>query len=144
MEENDNIRLLHHVYQNTKVGMNSADLISKKTDDPNFRKELDNYILDYQTLQKKVSDELTDLGTVPHEKPNSEKIKTWSMLQMSTISKKNTAHLAELMITGSTMGISQTTQDVKKYNLAGDHAKQLASDLITLQQEHIDRLKTFL
>lgn len=144
MEENDNIRLLHHIYQNTRLGMNSTDLISKKTEDPNFRKELDEYVLDYQTLEKKVSDEITNLGTVPHEKPTSEKIKTWSMLQMNTINQKSTSHLAELMITGSTMGITETTQDVKKYNLAGEPAKQLANDLITLQQNHIDRLKTFL
>jgi len=144
MEEIDNTRLLHHIYQNTKIGMNSTDIISKKTNDPSFRHELDQYILDYQMLQKKVSDELTNNGQIPEEKPNNEKLKTWSMLQMNTMSKKDVSHLAELMISGSTMGITQTTQDIKTYNMSGPKAIELANELISLQQNHINRLKNFL
>lgn len=144
MEEIDNTKLLHHIYQNTKIGMNSTDLIAKKTTDPSFRKELDQYILDYQTLEKKVSDELTNVGQLPQEKPTNEKVKTWSMLKMNTMSKKDVPHLAKLIINGSTMGITETTQDIKTYNLSGSKAIELANELITLQQNHINRLKTFL
>jgi len=144
MEENDNIRLLHHIYQNTKLGMNSTDLISKETKDPSFRKELDQYILDYQTLEKKISDELTNLNQIPKEKSNSEKLKTWSMLKMNMINQKSTSHLAELMVTGSTMGITETTQNIKTYSLSSQRSIELANELISLQQNHINRLKNFL
>lgn len=144
MEENDNIRLLHHIYQNTKLGMNSTDLISKKTEDPNFRKELDQYILDYQTLEKKISDELTNLNQIPEEKTNSEKFKSWSMIKMSMMNQKSTSHLAELMVTGSTMGITETTQNIKTYSLSSPKTIELANELISLQQNHINRLKNFL
>ena len=66
------------------------------------------------------------------------------MLQMSTMGKKDVPHLAELMINGSTMGITQTTQDIKAYNMSGTKAIELANELISLQQNHINRLKNFL
>ena len=67
-------------------------------------------------------------------------------IQMNTLTDTTVSHMAEMMIQGSTMGITDMTKKVREFEGDGcpDRALRLGRDLISFEQENIEKLKAFL
>ncbi len=57
---------------------------------------------------------------------------------------KNTSHIAEMMINGTTMGIIDMTKRLNELDDADAGAKKLAEDYIVNEQQNIENLKKHL
>lgn len=64
--------------------------------------------------------------------------------QMNIAMNNDTDHLAELMIRCSTMGITNMTKVLKRYNGEDKNIVYLAQKIRTTEQQNIDRLKAYL
>ena len=65
-------------------------------------------------------------------------------VMMNTALDDTTSHMAELMIKGSSMGITQMTKVLNDYQPPRKEVTELANRLITAEQNNIDRLKAYL
>ena len=67
-----------------------------------------------------------------------------AMLRAQSMLDPSTSRLAERMIQGSTMGIIEETESLKKHPEADEPIQQIARDMIQFEQDSIERLKQYL
>jgi hypothetical protein len=65
-------------------------------------------------------------------------------VRMNTALDHTSSHLAEMVIQGSTMGITDLQSVLNSNRNASEATQRLCSSLIHQEQNHIDRMKGFL
>ncbi|MEG0944768.1 MAG: hypothetical protein RSF86_14165, partial [Angelakisella sp.] len=73
-----------------------------------------------------------------------DKMKTYLMINLQTLVDRSSAHIAEMLITGSNMGIVDGTKKLKEYAGAESSIKELMEKLIRFEENNIEKLKSFL
>ncbi|MPN51594.1 hypothetical protein SDC9_199242 [bioreactor metagenome] len=66
------------------------------------------------------------------------------MLNIQTMMDKSPSHIAEMLITGSTMGTIDAIKNIKKYKDAEPSILELMNDLKKFEENNIEQLKAFL
>ena len=69
---------------------------------------------------------------------------TWGGIQLNTAFDKTPDHIAEMMIQGSTMGIIDMSRTLKQYNDIPQNIKALGYELITVEENNVQRMKSYL
>ena len=74
------------------------------------------------------------------------KIGTKMSVAMNTMIDSTTSHIAEMMIQGGTMGITDATKLLREYEntSCSEEALELARRIIQYEEETVERLKEFL
>ena len=130
-----NEELLNFVYQNSQMGVDTLKQLLEISKDENFNKYLKGQGRGYLELHKKAKEFLNENGTDE---------KGLSMLE-KTIKDKSASHIAEMLITGSTMGINEAIKKINEYE--GSAKKEyvdLMKRLQKFEEGNIERLKEFL
>ena len=142
---NGNEELLNFVYQNSQMGIDTLKQLLEISKDENFNKYLKGQGRGYLELHKKAIEFLYENGTDEKGLSMLEKMKTYWMINIQTINDKSTSHIAEMLITGSTMGINEAVKKIHDYE---ETAKKEYVDLMRRLQKfeegNIERLKEFL
>lgn len=73
-----------------------------------------------------------------------EKIRTYLMINIQTMMDQSTSHIAQMMITGSTMGVTEAIQKEHDYKDADKKILDLMEDLQGFEEKNIKKLKKFL
>ena len=117
---NDNVKLLNFIYQNSQMGVETIEQLEKIVEDKDFKRYLKEKYEGYCKIHKDAKEKLNSHGY-------DEKIRTYLMINMQTLTDKSTSHIAEMMMIGSTMGIINAIRNIADYN----HAKK---DIIKLME----------
>ena len=73
------------------------------------------------------------------------KMMMWSAIKMNTVFDGSTSHIAEIMIKGTVMGITELTKILNDSHCVSDEKlKDYAKKLISLQEEYVENFKKFL
>ena len=138
--------LLCYIYKNVKMGSDSIVTLMPKVKDASFREALTDQLSGYEEFAKKANEELTPLGIKPEEEPFIKKAMAKMGIAMNTMADASVGHMAEMLIQGSTMGITDMTKRVREFEGEGCHEKALkiGRDLISFEQDNIEKMKTFL
>ncbi len=137
-------KLLNCVAQTAQMGQTSIDRLLEKNSDEAFRAELLQQRSDYQTYRQDAETRLNAMGVMPEPKRALDRAGAWLGLEMSTLTDRSTAHLADLMVQGTTMGIIEVTKARNECTEADAQAQGVASAFIARQQQAVDVLKGFL
>lgn len=86
---------------------------------------------------------LEERGEKP-EPPQMGKLGAGAMICAKTLTDKSEAHLAEMLILGSTRGVIDVTHKLREYKDCDDAIKNLGFKLLWTEQTNIDELKKFL
>lgn len=141
---NTDKKLLTRIYQDAKVGTLGSDEVLEKCTDEKFRalisKQMDSYNLvaeECETIAKSNNIELPDNGFF-------KKIKQTAMINFSLFFDGSDRHIAEMMITGTTMGIIDAIKSL--YDLESDNEEivKLGEKLKSMQEKYVDSLKVYL
>ena len=68
----------------------------------------------------------------------------WTSLQMNTMMDKSNNKIAELLIRGNTMGIVQGREILNQNPDLDKNTKSIINEFIQLQENNIEKLKTYL
>ena len=137
-------KLLQMIVENGRMGESACDQLIGRTDDVEMRKELMLEKQQYADAAREAEVRLTDLGARPQPKGPAARAGLWMGMQLNTMMDKSAAHIAEMVIQGATMGVVELTKARNSLAEADAEAQGIAANLITRQQEAIDRLKPFL
>ena len=141
-----NAEMLDRMYKNVKMGSDSMiDIISKVRDD-GLRRELTSQLERYEAYGKKVSDMIYDEGGRPKEENILTKMSSKIGMAMNTMTDSTSSHLAEMVIEGATMGMTDMTKIVREYENkpCGEAQLKLARDIAAFESDSIENLKKFL
>lgn len=144
MDTNTAKSVLNNIYLNAKTGSRGINDLMPKADSADFLAQLKAQDDTYRTIQQEAANQLIQMGEAPTDIGPLKKASMWASVNLNTLVNSDTSHLAELMITGSTMGITQMTKVLNGYQNPDPQIKALGDRLVQTQQQHIDQLKTYL
>ena len=73
-----------------------------------------------------------------------DKIKTYLMINMQTLTDKSASHISEMLIIGSNMGIINAVKKLKRYKDAEPDIINLMERLLKFEENNVQQLKAFL
>ncbi len=138
--------LLCYIYKNVKMGSDAIVDMLPKVEDSEFKTALTEQMHGYEKIADEAEKQLTPMGIKPREEPMMKKAMAKMGIAMNTMMDPSIGHMAEMLIKGSTMGITDMTKHVREFEGEGcpEQALKLGRELITFEQNNIEKMKTFL
>lgn len=144
--ESSTKRFLDSLYKNVKMGGESIIDLLPKVKDEGMRAEMTGELEKYEGFAKEIRELLFKEGEQPKEESLMAKMGVKMGVMMNTIIDDTSSHIADMMIQGATMGITDTTKLVRESenSSCSEQALALARKIIKYEEESIERLKKFL
>ena len=141
-----NAEMLDRMYKNVKMGSDSMINIMSRVKDEDFRSELTAQLDAYEGYSRQVGKMIYDAGGKPKEEGPMTKISAKLGMAMNTMTDSTTSHLAQMVIEGATMGMTDMTKIVREYENApcSEDALSLARQIAEFEDGSIENLKKFL
>ena len=141
---NQSIELLRDVVRTARDGDEGIRLVMDKTNDTGFREALFTEQEKYQSVERDAGRRLVGMGSKAEPESVMARAGMWMGMQMQTMTDHSTAHLANLLIQGNTMGVTEMTRSRGEHKGADAESTALCDRLIQLQQNAIEHAKGFL
>ena len=141
---NQSIELLRDVVRTARDGDEGIRLVMEKTKDTAFREALFDEQAQYQAIERDAGRRLVGMGSQAEPESLMARAGMKMGIGMQTLTDTSTAHLANLLIQGSTMGVTELTRSRNEHGDADQESVSLCDRLIKAQQDAIERAKGFL
>jgi len=141
---NGNAELLNFIYQNSQMGVHTLEQLIGIVEDEKFKKRLESQYREYQEIHKAAQEMLNKNGYDEKGLSTFEKIRSYIMINMQTLTDKSSSHIAEMLIIGSNMGIIDAVKNIKKYQDAEPEIINLMKRLLEFEENNVQELKKFL
>ena len=138
--------IIAKLYKNVKMGADSITKLLPKVTDGEFKTKLTDQLKGYEEYASKAKALLCNRGEPAREENPMTKFWSGVGIAMNTMIDASSSHIAEMMIEGSTMGITDTTRIINEYENKPecDEAVGLARDIVKFEQKNIEIMKSFL
>lgn len=139
-------KLLDALYKNVKMGADSIIDLLPKVSDQNMRDELTRELDQYSGFADEIKNMLYSIDEEAKDESIFAKIGTKMSVAMNTMVDSTSSHIAEMMIQGGTMGITDATKTLREYEntSCSEDALDLAKRIIKFEEDSIEKLKEFL
>ena len=138
------IEILKEISKDSKMGMDSINMVGEKVQDEKFQKLLDEQHNEYQNIFDRTQEILKQYGETIEDVPAMQKMMGWMGIQMNTMKDKSNSQLSELLIQGNDMGIVKGHKLLNNNEFTTPEIENLLSDFVRLQEKNIDDLKKWL
>ena len=138
------LKLLTSLYQNTKTATQSIHDILPKVNNEKLLTELKHQYSEYLDLSTKYLNYAHSQNQVLPDNTFFEKTRLWMSIKMATLFKKDTRHLAEMLLLGTVMGTLQCYKDLHDHSTATPELLDMCKDLLELQEKYFENYKVFL
>lgn len=143
-DNNINLTILNEINKAAKMGMDSISYVLKKVGDKNMKENLTFQYSEYGKIVDAVNNQFEKYGEIPDETPVTDKMMGWTGVQLNTITDKSNSHIAEMMIQGGDMGIIECQKLLNHNPRADAEVRKILNDFMVIQQNDIEKMKTFL
>lgn len=144
IDSNINLTILNEINKAAKMGMDSIAYVLKKVGDENMKENLSFQYSEYGKIVDRVNTQFDKYGEVPDETPVTTKMMGFAGIELNTLTDKSNSHIAEIMIQGNDMGIIKCQKLLNHNPKAEEPVKNILNDFMAMQQNDIEKLKTFL
>ena len=138
--------LLQELYKNVKMGADSIITLIPKVKNGELRQEMTAELNRYEEFAKEIGDQLYDSGKTPKEENWLTKLSAKMGMTMNTMIDATDSHLAQMMIEGATMGITENTKLLREYEntACSEQALTLTKKTIKFMEDTVERMKKYL
>jgi len=135
-------KLLGRVHKNSQVGLFTLPKVNEMSENTEFKQILDTHEAEYKNVfydAEKLTDRypLLDMSAIA-------KVRTRTMLNINTLTDKSSSHLAEMLIMGSTAGVIDMRKSLREFPNAPKTSRELARNLLNIEEKNIEVMKQFL
>ncbi|MEG0768550.1 MAG: hypothetical protein RSG59_01400 [Ruthenibacterium sp.] len=140
------VALLNEVSKNTEMGKNTVRQLLTMTDDASMRHHLQKQLRTYEDLSRRAHAMLAVEGALPKEQSSVTKIGAQLGIKVQTLRDSSPQKLAEMLIEGSHMGVTEITKALKSAEgtQVNAGAVALAQRLQAAENQYADELTSFL
>lgn len=110
---NANAEMLNFIYQNSQMGVTTISQLLDIVEDQEFKKHLNSQLDEYKEIHKLARQKLNENGYDEKGIGAFDKIKTYLMINMQTLTDRSASHIAEMLIIGSNMGVINAVKNLK-------------------------------
>ena len=145
-KKNHSTEMLDRMYKNVKMGSDSMINIMSRVKDSGLRQELTSQLDTYEKYGRQVGKMICDEGGKPKEEGIMTKMSAKLGMAMNTMTDSTTSHLAQMVIEGATMGMTDMTKIVREFENrpCSEASLKLAREIATFEENSIKDLKKFL
>lgn len=138
--------LLSDLYRNMKMGSNSIVDLLPKVEDRAMREEMTSELNQYEKFTKEISSMLNDMGVKPTEEGFMARMGAKMGIAMNTMTDSTSSHIAQMMIEGATMGITENTKLIREYEnkQCSEAALRMGRDTVKFMENSVEKLKSYL
>ena len=133
------------IYKNAHIALQSISNIINETNHPEMKNELNEQYEGYEKFIGELSAYMREVGVEPKDIGVMQKAFMFTSVKMNTLADDSKSHIAELMIKGTVMGITELTELLNGYgDKLGEQTKNFLRQLLSLEEEYEQRLKKLL
>ena len=107
------ISLLNEVSRSAEMGKNTVRRLLDVTDDPKMLSHLRKELATFEDVSRRSHAMLATYGKLPKEQSPAAKLSAQMGISMKTMVDRSPRNLAEMLIEGNTMGVTQLTEALK-------------------------------
>ena len=144
MPNDDTIKLLNECNSGIKMGVNGINEVIIHADNKELIDILNKYLKEHERLGNKTHQYLNKFHDTDKEPNPIATAMSWIKINVTMMRGDQDAHIADLMTDGCNMGIKSIAKYLNKYPTALKEVKELASDVIKLEENFILDLRKFL
>lgn len=137
-------QLLNHIYQTAEMGCDGIRSVLKYADEPKLSGALNRQLAEYQTIQNTAGSMLRARGETPKGIGAMVKMSSETMAAIKTMMDHSATKIAEMMIQGSTMGVTKSLRTIRDCDLKDTSVRGLADKLLKTEEANITEMKQFL
>lgn len=140
-----NIELLDYIYQNSEMGTNTISQLMEINKSEEFNKHLEAQWDEYKSINDEAKRLLNESGINEKGISSFDKIKTYLMVNMQTLTDASVSHIAEMLIIGSNMGVIDAIKKIDEYKGSAEkEVIDLMDRLKVFEENNVQRLKRYL
>ncbi|MBQ7372993.1 MAG: hypothetical protein IJW64_00280 [Clostridia bacterium] len=137
--------VLTSVYKNAHIALQSISNVIGETTDEKMKNELIGEYDGYESFIGKLSSYMKEIGCEPKDIGVLQKAFMFTSIKMNTLTDDSTSHIAELMIKGTVMGITELTEILNNHESElNEKTVSLTKELLSLEESYEQRLKKLL
>lgn len=138
--------LLEELIKNLEMGKQSLTNVISKVKDTKLTDELTKQLDCYSQYSEKAMTMLKSVGGDKKGDGIMTKISAKMGIEMNTLIDSTDAHIAQMVIEGATMGITDTIRLVRDYENSNcsEEALSLARHVVSYQEKTVESMKKFL
>lgn len=142
MEENINV--LDELNKGASMGMDAIHYILDKVENEEFKKTLELEYNKYKDISRRINEIYPKYNDEePHTTTIMNKVMTWYGVQMKILGDHSDSKIAELLLQGTNMGIIEGRKILNNKHMDKE-VNKIAEEYITMQEDSVEKLKTFL
>jgi len=134
------------VYKNVKMGSDLIVTMMPKINSQELRSVVTEQLADYEKYAEKAKKLVCKAGEEPKEESAFSKWMAKMGIQMNTMTDSTTSHLAEMMIEGSTMNVTDLLRKIHEAECGdgGSAEMDFAREIVGFEERNIEKLKEYL
>ena len=142
---NGNAELLNFVYQNSQMGIETLPkLLETVEGGEELKTHMKKQLEGYEKFHEEAKNMLNENGYDEKGIGAFEKLRTYLMMNLQTLTDKTASHIAEMLFIGSNMGIVDAIKNTRKYQGAEKQILNLMDQLRIFEEENARKLKAFI
>ena len=136
---------LAEIYRNAQLALQSISNILPETQDMAVREELHAQHEEYERFSAKAATLAKDMGLELKEPNPMKKAMMWGSIKMNTLTDNSRAHIAEMMVQGTVMGITSLRTTAGELSEDGnEEIIALLDEMIKAEEQFEKKWKEFL
>ena len=144
--QNKDAELLQDIYSNVKMGSDSIINLLPKIKNDEMKTLMTSQLDEYEKYANNVKQQLISQGVEPKEANPISKLGAKIGMEMKSMQDSTTSHMAEMMVQGSTMDVTDLLQKVSAYENYPEckNSVALAKEIVSFEEKNIEKMKQFL
>ncbi len=145
MDKKQSEEILAEIYRNAQLALTSISDIMPQVDDHETRTELTAQHEEYERFSAKAAMIAKDRDIELKEPNPFKKAMMWGSIKMNTLTDNSRAHIAEMMLQGTVMGISALRKSKSEaYEEGSDEILALLDEMIAAEEAFEKKWKAYL
>lgn len=140
----EEVKVYREIQKNTDMAIKAINTIADKVYDDDLAMQISRQSLKYSDLKNRATDQLLKARTEPYRENHIADLMQTGGIHYNTLFNTSTSHIAELMIQGSSRGITQMCKTLNHCEGAGSQCMEMAKELVDFEEKNIERLKKYL
>lgn len=141
---NFNGKAINDVYKNAHLALQSISDLLPSVEDDELKKELREQYEGYEKIIGEISTYMAEKGVEPKDVNFFKKAMMFGSIKMKTVMNNSRNQIADMMIKGTVMGISELTAMKNENTNLDQDVLNFVEKLLALEEEYEQRLKKFL
>lgn len=138
--------LLEGIYKNAKMGSEALLSLLPKVANSDLRRDLTAHLDGYEGYAKRAESYLCEYGEDAKDASFWQKMTTKVGINVNTLMDSDTSHIAEMVIEGSNMNITESVKLLREYENCHvpEKALKLCRDMIDFEQKNVENMQHYL